>query len=70
LLRYWEENEDILTTGSEVNGLKRRMEMLSGAQKHVNCIDQGIKCFCEIFLTWDGQPFVFSEFMSWFDGWY
>ena len=47
----WEENEDILTTGSEVNGYKRLMEMLSGAQKHVNCFDQGIKRFCEIFLT-------------------
>jgi len=21
------------------------MEMLSGVQKHVNCFDQGIKCF-------------------------
>ena len=31
--------------------------MLSGAQKHVNCFDQSIKCFCEIFLIWDGQPF-------------
>ena len=31
---------------------------------------EGIKCFCEIFLTWDGQPFVFSEFKSWFDGWH
>jgi len=46
------------------------MKMLSGAQKHVNCFDQGIKCFCEIFLSWDGQPFVFSEFKSWFDGWH
>jgi len=27
------------------------MEMLSGVQKHVNCFDQGIKCFCEIFLA-------------------
>jgi len=27
------------------------MEMLSGAQKHVNSFDQNIKRFCEIFLT-------------------
>jgi len=27
------------------------MEMLSGVQKHVNCFDQGIKWFCEIFLA-------------------
>jgi len=40
---------------------KRRMETFSGAQKHVNCFGQGIKCFCEIYLTWDGQPFVFSS---------
>jgi len=33
--------------------------MLSGVQKHVNCFDQGIKCFCEIFLAWVGQSFVF-----------
>jgi len=46
------------------------MEMPSGAQKHENCFDQGIKCFCEIFLTSGGQPFVFSEFKSWFDGWH
>ena len=36
--------------------------MLSGTQKHVNCFDQGIKRFYEIFLTRDGQPFVFSSF--------
>ena len=36
--------------------------MFSGAQKHVNCFDQGIKCFCKIFLTCDGQPFDFSDF--------
>ena len=24
--------------------------MLSGVQKYVNCFDQGIKCFCEIYL--------------------
>jgi len=35
------------------------MEMLSGVQKHVNCFDHGIKYFCEIFLAWGGQPFVF-----------
>jgi len=46
------------------------MEMFSGAQKHVNCFDQGIKCFFEIFLTLDEQPFVFSEFKSSFDGWH
>jgi len=46
------------------------MEMLSDAKKHVNCFDQGIKCFCEIFFTWDGHPFVFSEFKSRFDGWH
>jgi len=33
--------------------------MLSGVQKHVNCFDQGIKYFCEIFLAWVGQSFVF-----------
>jgi len=35
------------------------MGMLSVAQKYVNCFDQGIKCFCEIFLAWGGQPFAF-----------
>jgi len=45
------------------------MAILSGAQKHVNCFAQGIKCLCEIW-TWDEQPFVFSEFKSWFDGWH
>jgi len=38
-------NEDILIAGSEVNGLKRRVGMLNGAQKHVNRFDQGITCF-------------------------
>jgi len=33
--------------------------MLSGVQKHVNCFDQDIKCFREIFLAWVGQLFVF-----------
>ena len=47
--RQWDENEDILTLGSEVNGQKRRMGMLSGAQKHPNCFDQGIKCFARYF---------------------
>jgi len=32
------------------------MGTLSGVQKHVSCFGQGIKCFCEIFLTWGGQP--------------
>jgi len=36
------------------------MGMLS-TQKHVICFDQGVKCFCKIFLAWDGQPFVFSK---------
>jgi len=35
------------------------MGTLSGAQKHVNCFDQAIKCFCEIFLARSGQPFAF-----------
>jgi len=35
------------------------MEMLSGVQKHVNCFDQGFKCFSEIFLAWGRQLFVF-----------
>jgi len=35
------------------------MGMFSGAQKHVDCFDQGIKRLCEIFLAWGGQPFVF-----------
>jgi len=33
--------------------------MLSGVQMHENCFDQGITCFCEIFLTRGGQLFVF-----------
>jgi len=44
--------------------------MLSGVQKYVNCFDQGIKCFCEIFLAWGGQPFVFIWFKARFDGWH
>jgi len=35
------------------------MGILSGVQKHVNCFDQSIKCFCEIFLALGGQPFIF-----------
>jgi len=35
------------------------MGMLTGVQKHVNCFDWSIKCFCEMFLPWGGQPFVF-----------
>jgi len=46
------------------------MEMLSGAQKQVNCFDQGIKCFCEIFLNCHWQPFIFIEFISWFHDWH
>jgi len=46
-----EENGDILTSGSEVIGYKHRMGMLSGTQKHVICFEQGVKCFCEIFLA-------------------
>jgi len=45
------------------------MGMLSGTQKHVNCFDQGVKCFCEIFLAWDGQPSVFSKIKARFDCW-
>jgi len=30
------------------------MEMLSSVQTHVNCFDQGIKCFFEIFVAWGG----------------
>jgi len=44
-------NEDILGSGSEVNGSKCRMVILSGVQKHVNCFDQGTKLFSEIFLA-------------------
>jgi len=44
-------NQDILTSGSEVTGYKRRMGILTGAREHGKCFDQGIKCFCEIFLA-------------------
>jgi len=27
------------------------MKVLTGAQKHVNCLAQGFKCFCEIFSS-------------------
>jgi len=52
-------NQDILTSGSEATGYKRRMGIPTGAREHGNCFDQGIKWFCEIFVTWGGQPFVF-----------
>jgi len=35
------------------------MGVRSGVQKHANCFDQSIKCFCKVFLGWGGQPFVF-----------
>jgi len=44
-------NQDILTSGSEATGYKRRMGIFSDAREHGNCFDQGIKCFCEIFLA-------------------
>jgi len=46
------------------------MGIFSGVQIHVNCFDQGIKCFCEIFLGWGGQPFVFIWFKARFDRWH
>jgi len=47
----WEENEEILTSGSELNGYKSRLGVFYGAQKHVNCFDQSFKCICKIYLT-------------------
>jgi len=46
------------------------MGILSGAQKHVNCFEQDIKYFYEIFLARGGHPFVFSIFEARFDGWH
>jgi len=45
------------------------MGMLNGTQKHVICFDQGVKCFCEMFWAWDGQPFVSSKIKERFDFW-
>jgi len=42
------------------------MRVLNGAQKHVNCFDQGFKCFTR-HLAWGLQPFVFPEFKARFD---
>jgi len=39
------------------------------ARKHVICFEQGVKCFCEIFLAWDRQPFVSSKIKARFDCW-
>jgi len=43
--------------------------MLNGTQKHVICFEQGVKCFYEIFLAWDGQSFVSSKIKAEFDCW-
>jgi len=43
------------------------MGVIIGAQRHVNCFDQGFKSFAR-HLAWGWQPIFFTEFNAGFDG--
>jgi len=40
------------------------------SQKHVNCFDQGFKCFRKIFLACNWQLLVFTKCKARCDCWY